>query len=409
MPIPTDTQLMLPLLQTLQDHGGSARPKDVYDDVAAQFGMTDEDRHATVKIGHRKVNTFERRMRWCRQTAVLKKLIDSETRGVWRLTETANAKLGNIVVGNVVTFAISENGALLWAQASEAVTYIEHGSLQLLMTSSPYPLLKPKEYGNVPPDRWVGWMTELFAQWKDLLTPDGSILLNIGSCFKAGVPAQQLHVERLLVKLEDELGFHLLQRLDWHQPCRLPSPLKWVGIERMRVTSSVEPLLWLSPNPMAYGNNRHVLRSYSAGGLRSIAAPRLSKRPSGFTFGKSSFVDRGGSIPSSLIVANSSGKEETRYRKAVRAKGLEPHPAIMPAAVARFGIQLATDVGDVVFDPFCGSGTVVAESLKLGRRAIGSDRSLAYLESAAIRFQSEGLEMERLYRPPQPECLLAAS
>jgi 23S rRNA G2445 N2-methylase RlmL len=77
-------------------------------------------------------------------------------------------------------------------------------------------------------------------------------------------------------------------------------------------------------------------------------------------------VDKGGSIPPSLIVATPCGAEEVRYRKAVRAAGLEPHPAILPAAVARFGIQLATDPGDVVYDPMCGSGTVAVEAMKLG-------------------------------------------
>jgi DNA modification methylase len=162
------------------------------------------------------------------------------------------------------------------------------------------------------------------------------------------------------------------------------------------VTQSVEPLLWLSPNPMAYGNNRHCLRPYSPEGLRSIEKPRLNKRPSGFSFGAGSFRNQGGSIPPSLITATPTGKEEVRYRKAVRAAGRIPHPAILPAAVARFGIQLATDVGDTVYDPFSGSGTVVAESLKLGRKAIGSDRALEYLESSLIRCESENLQMTRV-------------
>ena len=85
-----------------------------------------------------------------------------------------------------------------------------------------------------------------------------------------------------------------------------------------------------------------------------------------------------------------------RYRKAVRAAGLEPHPAILPAAVARFGIQLATDPGDVVYDPMCGSGTVAVEAMKLGRKAIASDRSYAYLESAMLRCQAEKVEMNRV-------------
>ncbi len=65
--------------------------------------------------------------------------------------------------------------------------------------------------GNVPPDRWVGWLLELCDKWQNILGPDGSMMIKIGPVFKEGLAAQQLQVERLLVKLEDELGIHLLQ------------------------------------------------------------------------------------------------------------------------------------------------------------------------------------------------------
>ncbi len=396
MKLPSNTQLMLPLLQSLQDRGGSARPRDLYGEIADQVGLSEEARNASVVIGNRKINMFERRVRWTRQTAVMKSLISKDEDRVWRLTESANAKLGNIVRGTVLTFAISEQGALLWANAEDALGIIEPESIDLLMTSPPYPLLNPKAYGNVPPDRWVGWMLELCDKWRTLLTPEGSMMINVGPCWKQGVPAQQLHVERLLVKLEDELDMHLLQRLDWHSPTKMPSPLSWVGIKRMRVTSSVEPLLWLSTNPNAKGNNRHVLRQYSPEGLRSIDKPRLKVRPSGFAFGAGSFRNQGGSIPPSLITATPTGLEETRYRKAARVAGGIPHPAVLPAAVARFGIQLATDEGDTVYDPMSGSGTVFAEAIKLDRKAIASERSLEYLESSMIRCGVEMLEMKRL-------------
>lgn len=213
------------------------------------------------------------------------------------------------------------------------------------------------------------------------------------------MPAQSLYMERLLIRLEDELGIHLLQRLDWHSPTKLPTPLQWVGIRRVRVKPSVEPLLWLSPDPQnAKADNRNVLRTYSENGLRSIqrAKERSGTRPSGITFGVNSFVDRGGSIPPSLITATPVAVEERRYRAAVAAAGLKPHPAIMPASVARFGIELATDPDDVVYDPMAGSCTVSVEAMKLGRYAIASERSKAYLETGMLRCQAEGIKTRRL-------------
>ncbi len=84
-----------------------------------------------------------------------------------------------------------------------------------------------------------------------------------------------------------------------------------------------------------------------------------------------------------------------RYCKAMQARGRTPHPAVLPAAVARFGILLATGREDLVYDPFSGSGTVGIEAMKLGQRAFASARSREYLEGALIRCGLEGLAFER--------------
>lgn len=395
MRLPTQTQLMLPLLESIDRHGGAARPRVLYDEIAEKLNLAPDARQHVIDCGGVQTNAFERKVRWTRQTAVIKGLIDKSEPSIWRLTSLARTKLGNIQRSVVLTFALSGQGAFLWANAEDALAVIEPGSVDLLMTSPPYPLLRPREYGNLPANEWVDWMLSLCEGWCDLLAPAGSMILNIGPCWKPGIPAQQLHIERLLVRMEDQLGVHLLQRLDWHSPTKLPTPLSWVGIRRMRVTSSVEPLLWLSPNPTAKGNNLNVLRPYSPNGLRAMEKPRTRKRPSGIQFGTRSFVDRGGSIPPSLLSAAPTGVEEVRYRRAARAHGLDPHPAILPAAVARFGILLATEPDDLVYDPFAGSGTVAVEALKLGRRALASERSRIYLEGALVRCEAEGLAFER--------------
>jgi DNA modification methylase len=58
------------------------------------------------------------------------------------------------------------------------------------------------------------------------------------------------------------------------------------------------------------------------------------------------------------------------------------HPAPFPAEIPRRLIQLYTFKGDTVLDPFCGSGTVLWEAAKAGRKAIGVDLSDAYIERA---------------------------
>jgi len=393
MPIPTQSQMLLPLLHILQEHGGSSRPRDIYDEVGERLGLSTEDRTHTVERSGQLVNEFERTVRWTRQTAIAKGLISKGERAVWSITESAKAKLGNMRRGTILTFAVGENGFLLWANAEDAVAVIERESVQLLMTSPPYALARGRAYGNAPADQWVDWMLAHIERFLPLLTKDGSMMLNIGPTWKKGMPAQSLLTARLLCSLEDRLGVHLLQELQWHNPTKLP-PLQWVGKHRLRVTPSVEPILWLSPNPFAYGDNLSVLRPYSKGGLREIANPREhAKRPCGEKFGPTSFVDRGGSIPPSLINATPTQKDDAAYRRAMRATGMEPHPATMPASVARFGILLATREGDTVLDPFSGSATVPIEAMRLGRRGIGIERSKLYNGGGIIRAKMAGVQL----------------
>jgi DNA modification methylase len=398
--LPTQTQMLLPLLEAIHDAGGVATPGALYDEVATRLGITDEVRNATI-TGKQKeeYNLFERRVRWTKQTAVARGLIETERRGVWALTDAANAKLRNVVRGAILTIFETDRGVFLWANAEDAVGIIERESVDLLLSSPPYALISSKEYGNLDETAWVDWMLKICEGSRELLRPTGSMILNLGNCWVPGKPQQSLYIQRLLVRLEDELDIHLCQELFWHSPTKLPVPLAWVGVRRVRLTSSVEPLLWLSPNPdLVNSDNRRVLRAYTASGLRSInnERDRDGNRPNGVQFGRNSFVDRGGSIPPSLITATPISVEERRYREAIAAAGRKPHPAIMPAAVARFCIELATEKDHTVLDLFSGSGTVPIEAMKLGRYAIAVDRSLEYIENSEIRCHAEGITTRRL-------------
>ncbi len=53
--------------------------------------------------------------------------------------------------------------------------------------------------------------------------------------------------------------------------------------------------------------------------------------------------------------------------------GLHPYPAKFPPQVAARLIEILTSPGDVVLDPFCGSGTTLVEALRLDRAAVGTD------------------------------------
>src|SRR3546814_16364256 len=73
----------------------------------------------------------------------------------------------------------------------------------------------------------------------------------------------------------------------------------------------------------------------------------------------------------SITAGNSSGAEV--WRKPLKAEGLPAHPGPMPIPVPKVSIEMLTRPGDLVFDPFFGSGTTGAAAEELGRRWVGVD------------------------------------
>src|SRR3546814_1719641 len=108
------------------------------------------------------------------------------------------------------------------------------------------------------------------------------------------------------------------------------------------------------------------------------------ERPSGLKFGPGSFAGTKTPFHSALITAgNSSGAEG--WRKRLKAEGLPAHPCPMPIPVTKFAIEMLTRPGDLVFDPFFGSGTTGAAAEDLGRRWVGVDRPQVLLEGASLQ------------------------
>lgn len=66
------------------------------------------------------------------------------------------------------------------------------------------------------------------------------------------------------------------------------------------------------------------------------------------------------------------------------------HPAAMPSELARRCIVASTELGQIVFDPFVGSGTVCRVAERLGRRWVGTD--LSYQDLARERTRQRGLQ-----------------
>ena len=78
----------------------------------------------------------------------------------------------------------------------------------------------------------------------------------------------------------------------------------------------------------------------------------------------------------------------------VNSGGKNPHPTQKPESLMSELVTLFTGEGDLILDPFSGSGTTLVAAKRLGRRAVGIELNEEYCEVAARRmsFRFEGID-----------------
>ena len=261
---------------------------------------------------------------------------------------------------------------------------------QLIFTSPPFPLNNKKRYDNFQGEQYLLWLSSYAAMLRSLLTPDGSIVVELGNAWEPGHPVMStLAVESLLAFLRAG-EFCLCQQFVCHNPARLPSPAAWVTVRRERLTDSYTNLWWMARHPHPKADNRNVLQPYSPA-MKELIERRsynFAKRPSDHSISKTSFFkDNGGSIPSNVLsFSNTSSRDD--YLAFCRAQKLTPHPARMPMGLPEFFIKFLTDPGDLVLDPFGGSNTTGAAAEKHGRRWLTIEAEEAYVLGSQGRFPS---------------------
>jgi len=263
---------------------------------------------------------------------------------------------------------------------------IEKRSVDLIMTSPPFGLVRKKDYGNVDADKYVEWFRPFAAAFKEALKPHGSLVIDIGGSWIAGQATKSLYHYELLICLCREFGFHLAQEFFWWNPARLPTPAEWVTVRRIRVKDAVNSVWWLSPTPWPKASNKRVLQPYSDSMKELLTKgyrPKL--RPSGHDISDKFGVDNGAAIPPNLL-AIAHTESNSRYIRYCTEKALKPHPARFPIELPEFFIRMLTDAGDLVVDPFAGSCVTGEASERAGRRWICCDLVAKYVEGALGRF-----------------------
>lgn len=269
------------------------------------------------------------------------------------------------------------------------------GKVRLVFTSPPFPLNRKKRYGNLGGDEYREWISSIAEPLVDLLSDDGSLVVEVGNGWERGSPEMSTLALRSLLELLDTGGLKLCQQFVCHNPARLPSPAQWVNIERIRVKDAFTHVWWMSKTARPYADNRNVLVPYSASMEKLLRSGKYNagERPSQHNIGQTSFFTRhDGAIPSNVLTfANT--RSSDGYRRYCQEHGLDIHPARMQPELADFFVKLCTEPDDIVFDPFAGSNTTGAAAESLWRQWVSVEPIEAYALGSRGRF-SEGGEIE---------------
>jgi site-specific DNA-methyltransferase (adenine-specific) len=250
--------------------------------------------------------------------------------------------------------------------ASSMLTALEDDSVDLIITSPPYAERRKKAYGGIAADHYVEWFLPISAELRRVLKPTGSFVLNI----KEGTHdrERQTYVYELALALRKQ-GWLFVDEMIWHKTNPFPTGNKnrlKDGFERcyhfaktkkfkffpdvVRTKSSSK---WAGDNERRKNKGAH--RTTNGSGMN------MSRRITGDLVRPSNVV----TMPSSSI-------------------NIE-HPAVFPVELPEFFVKLMTEKGDVVLDPFMGSGSTAIAARGLGRRYVGLELSEEYLELSAKR------------------------
>lgn len=256
---------------------------------------------------------------------------------------------------------------IVWGDSKEKLTELDDNSVDLIITSPPYADQRKNTYGGVSPEKYVEWFLPISKELLRVLKPSGTFILNI----KEKVVASERHtyVLELILALRQQ-GWLWTEEFIWHKKNSFPG--KWPN----RFRDSWERILQFnkSKNFNMYQETVMVpTGDWAKSRLKKLSTTDLirdeSKVGSGFGKNISNWLDRDKAYPNNVLhLATECGNKS--------------HSAVFPEAIPEWFIKLFTKNGDVVLDPFLGSGTTTRVASRMGRNSIGIEILEEYYDLA---------------------------
>ena len=267
---------------------------------------------------------------------------------------------------------------IICGEASAVLSKVPDATFDLIVTSPPYADSRKRTYGGIHPDRYVEWFDPIGAQLLRVLKPSGSFVLNIKERVVSG--ERHTYVIELILALRRQ-GWLWTEEYCWHKKNSYPG--KWPN----RFRDSWERCLHFTKQKQFKMNQKAVMvpmGSWADGRLKNLSDTDKRRDESRVSsgFGKKilNWVGRELAYPSNVLHMATECYNQS-------------HSAAFPQALPEWFIKLFSDEGDLVLDPFLGSGTTAVAAHKLNRRYFGIEIQPDYCE----------LARERLDKIPQDE------
>lgn len=252
---------------------------------------------------------------------------------------------------------------------SRSMSQIPDNSVALVVTSPPYFAGKAYETalgeGHIPADylAYLEMLTDVLGECRRILEPGGRLIVNVANLGRK--PFRSLASDVTAI-LQDDLQMLLRGEVIWLKQRGSSGSCAWGSFR-----SATNPVLRDTTERLIIASKGRFDRALST------KKRAQSHRPSHSTISVDEFME------ATLDVWEIAPESATRVN----------HPAPFPVALVERCIQLYSFAGDVVLDPFMGSGTTAVAAVRTGRHYVGFDADETYVTQAHERVRREQVAM----------------